>query len=445
MKLHFSWTCILLLLISACSESNPEQAENILGTSFKGEITRLESELDRFVMPEAKVELLAEGYDWSEGPLWLPSEQKLIWSDVPRNTIYQWTEAEGASEYLKPSGSTGTSSESSSEGSNGLLLNAAGNLILCQHGDRRVAIMQAPLSSPEANFITLADTWQGKRFNSPNDAAIGPDAAIYFTDPPYGLKKQADDPGREIAFFGVYKIDRTGEVSLMDSSLTRPNGIAFSPDMKRCFVANSDPEKAIWMVYDVNEQGDLENGKVFFDATDMVPQKKGLPDGLKVNSEGIVFATGPGGVLVFSPEGKHLGTIATGQAIANCAFNEDESVLFLTSDMYLASIRIKESTIAFRHMVYLNIKPDMDSIQMNTLMSQLERLGSIPGVIDYHIGTFKDLGDQRAFSEYELMIGMDFRNRHDYENYQKHPTHLEVKKALKDYLEAAPGAYDVSL
>jgi gluconolactonase len=336
------WTMgmLVLLLFAACSQDSQQQ-EPASTNSFKGKIIKLDPELDTHIAGDASVELLAEGYDWSEGPLWLPKQEKLIWSDVPRNTIYQWSEKGGASEYLSPSGLSQLADGSSSEGSNGLLLNAKGQLVICQHGDRRMAIMEADPGEPLAQFSTLTDNWKGKRFNSPNDAALGPDNAIYFTDPPYGLKGGAGNASREIPFFGVFKVDTLGNTSLMDSTLTRPNGIAFSPDLKRCYVANSDPEKAIWKVYDVDEKGDLINGRVFFDASSMVPDTKGLPDGLKVNQQGILFGTGPGGVLIFTPEGKHLGTIATGEAVANCAFDKGESMLYLTSDMYLARVKIK--------------------------------------------------------------------------------------------------------
>ncbi len=167
------------------------------------------------------------------------------------------------------------------------------------------------------------------------------DGHLYFTDPPYGLEKQENDPDKEIPFQGVYRVSPEGEIFLMTDELSRPNGIAFSPDFSKCYVANSDPERALWMVYDLDENKNFTNARVFFDATDMAPDNKGLPDGLKVNKEGILFATGPGGVLVFTPEGEHLGTISTAQATANCAFNADESVLYMTAHMYITRVALK--------------------------------------------------------------------------------------------------------
>lgn len=294
------------------------------------------------IIPEnALVEILAVGFEWTEGPLWLPSENKLIFSDIPSNSIFEWTENVGKKLYLKPSGFTGKKKREGEPGSNGLLLNASGELVLCQHGDRRLAKMEAPLSNPKAEFISLADNFEGKKLNSPNDAAFHENGDLYFTDPPYGLEKNVDDPKKELDFQGVFKLEKTGKVVLLTKELSRPNGIAFSPDFTKLYVANSDPNRAIWMVYDVDKNGLLKNGKVFFDATEMTKTLKGLPDGLKVHPNGWVFATGPGGVLVFTSQGEHLGTVFTGEATANCAFNEDFSELFLTADDYLLRVKLK--------------------------------------------------------------------------------------------------------
>lgn len=351
MKTCISLFVLLALVLASCGEDKKATSEDTNTQTAKstntnspdgyktiGTVERLSPLFDQYVKPGATVEVIAEGFDWSEGPLWLPAQQKLIWSDVPRNIIYQWSEGKPFSEYLKPAGYTG---EGNREGSNGLLLSPDGRLIICQHGDRRMAAMNGDPAFPVAAFKTISGHWEGKRFNSPNDAAYGPENTMYFTDPPYGLPGKDEDPDKEIPFNGVYKARSDGGADLMDSTLTRPNGIAFNTNMTRCYVANSDPERAIWKVYELDEANDLINGKVFFDATAMVATNKGLPDGLKVNRQGIIFATGPGGVLVFNPAGEHLGTIATGEAISNCAFNEDESVLYMTSDMYVARVRLR--------------------------------------------------------------------------------------------------------
>jgi gluconolactonase len=294
------------------------------------------------IIPEnAVVEVLADGFEWTEGPLWLPEENKLIFSDIPNNSVFEWSENEGIKLYLKPSGYTGKEKRGGEAGSNGLLLSPEGELILCQHGDRKVAKMAAPLLSPKAEYITLADNYNGKKLNSPNDAAFHKNGDLYFTDPPYGLEKNVNDPKKELDFQGVFKVGKTGEIVLLTKELSRPNGIAFSPDYKKIYVANSDRNKAIWMVYDMDEEGLLKNGNIFFDATDQTKSLRGLPDGLKVHSNGWVFATGPGGVLVFTSRGEHLGTIFTGEATANCAFNTDFSELFLTADDYLLRVKLK--------------------------------------------------------------------------------------------------------
>lgn len=299
-------------------------------------------ELHQVIAEKATIEILSDGFDWSEGPLWLPTEDKLIFSDIPKNAIFEWSEKGGVKRYLKPAGYTGTEKRGGELGSNGLLLNDKNELVLCQHGDRRMARMNAPLSSPKADFSTIVDNYEGKKLNSPNDAVYDNKGNLYFTDPPYGLAKSDKGTLKELDFQGVYKVDKTGAITLLTKELSRPNGLAFSPDYQKLYVANSDPQKALWMVYEVAEDGQLKNGKTFFDATDKVKTLKGLPDGMKVHRRGWVFATGPGGVMLFTTEGKHLGTLFTGEATANCAFNADQSELFMTADDYLLRIKLKK-------------------------------------------------------------------------------------------------------
>jgi gluconolactonase len=201
--------------------------------------------------------------------------------------------------------------------------------------------MDAPISSPKAVFTTLADRFQGARFNSPNDLVFHSNGDLYFTDPPYGMEKQFEDPGREIPYQGVFRRNTKDDVTLLTREMTRPNGLAFSPDEKRLYIAQSDRSAAIWRVFDMNADGTLGSSRVLFDATAMVATRKGLPDGLKVDTEGNLFASGPGGILIISPEGKHLGTIMTGQATSNCAFGDDGRTLYMTADMYLMRVRLK--------------------------------------------------------------------------------------------------------
>lgn len=331
---------ILVLFISISIISCSVKKEPAMNkTKTIGSIEKLDPRLDNIISSDAKIEVIGEGYNWAEGPVWVEKYQMVIWSDVPENTTYSWKEGEQAKVYLKPSGYTG---EGKREGSNGLLLSPSGQLVLCQHGDRRISIMEAPISAPAPNFKAIADNFEGKKFNSPNDAAFDKAGNLYFTDPPYGLPGQNDSPEKEIPFNGVYRATTDGKVTLLEKDLTFPNGIAFSPDYTKCYVANSDPKMAIWKVYDVDEQGNFQNGKVFYDVASLVSeQNPGLPDGLKINKDGILFATGPGGVLIFTPDGEHLGTIHPGVATANCAFNSDQTVLFMTAQNYMTKLALK--------------------------------------------------------------------------------------------------------
>ncbi|MCL4139111.1 UNVERIFIED_CONTAM: hypothetical protein GTU68_062493, partial [Idotea baltica] len=282
------------------------------------------------ILPEgAQIEILAEGFDWTEGPVWIAEEEMLLFSDIPPNAIYKWKEGEEKSVFLTPSGYTGKEKRGGEVGSNGLLLDPSGQLVLCQHGDRRMARLNASWDKPAPNFETLADKYDGKRFNSPNDATYHSSGDLYFTDPPYGLEKKTEDPAKEIPFQGVYRLDTEGTVHLLTDELTRPNGIAFSPDEKYLYVAVSDPVGAVWMVYNVEADGNISNGRVMYDATEKVgSENKGLPDGMKVDNKGNIFATGPGGVYVFNADGFPLGLIRTTQATSNCAFGNDGKYLY---------------------------------------------------------------------------------------------------------------------
>lgn len=304
-------------------------------------IERLDPALDRLVASDAAIEVLAEGYDWSEGPIWVKDGGFLLFSDVPQNVIHRWKPGEGAREYLRPSGYTGSTPRGGEMGSNGLTLDASGRLVICQHGERQVARMDAPLSAPQPKFTPLAARYEGKRFNSPNDVIFHSNGDAYFTDPAYGMPKQFDDPGRELPFAGVFRAGRDGKVTLLTRDMTRPNGLAFSPDEQRLYVAQSDETAAIWRVFDMKPDGTLGQGRVLLDATSMVKSRPGLPDGLKIDVSGNLFASGPGGILVLSPEGKHLGTILTGQATSNCAFGDDGETLYITADMYLLRVKLK--------------------------------------------------------------------------------------------------------
>ena len=347
-----SWSQVLVLAFAAAAGSQvilamvtPPQDKSAFPKPPG--IERLDPALDRLVAPDATIEVLAGGYDWSEGPVWVKSGGYLLFSDIPPNAIHRWKDGEGARLYLRPSGYTGTEPRGGEVGSNGLTLDRDGRLVLAQHGDRRIARMDAPLANPQPKFSTLADRYNGARFNSPNDLVFHSNGDIYFTDPAYGMEKQWDDPKREMDYAGVFRRARDGTVSLMTREMTRPNGLAFSPDERRLYVAQSDQNAAIWRVFDVRPDGTLANSRVLFDATSMTKERKGLPDGLKIDTQGNLFATGPGGVLVITPEGKHLGTINTGQATSNCAFGDDGRTLYMTADDYLMRVKLKTKGMGF--------------------------------------------------------------------------------------------------
>jgi gluconolactonase len=305
-----------------------------------GSIKRLDPALDALLAKDAVIEKLTKGFDWSEGPVWMPGDY-LLFSDVSQNTIFKWDARSGVSIFLQPSGYSGTEPRGGEPGSNGLTRDQQGRLITCQQGDRRVARWE------NGKFVAVADHFEGKRFNSPNDVVVKSNGDIYFTDPPYGLPKNVDDPSKEIPFQGVYRVSaKDGSVTLLTSEIASPNGLAFSPDEKILYVASSDPSKAIWMAYPVNADGTLGAGRVFLDVTDS--PEGGLPDGLKVDERGNLWATGPGGILIISSDGKHIGTLDTAEAMAtNCAWGDDGSTLFITTDKYLCRVRTKVKGAGF--------------------------------------------------------------------------------------------------
>ena len=305
-----------------------------------GTIERYDAALDSIISLNAKIEIIADGFDWSEGPLWVESQKMLLFSDIPPNTIYKWTEEKGKEVYLTPSGNSDTIKRGGEMGSNGLTLDKDGDLVLCQHGNRQVAKMDAPLDKPVPKYISLANNYKGKKFNSPNDLVYNSKEELFFTDPPYGLEKQMDDPKKEIPFQGLYKVKTNGEVILLVDTLTRPNGIAFLPGEKQLIVANSDPDKPNWYVFDVNGDS-LTNGKIFFSAAGYDKKLKGLPDGLKIDRNGNVFATGPGGVYFLNKEGKLLGKLELDNATSNIALSPDEKTIYITNDMYVLRLKMR--------------------------------------------------------------------------------------------------------
>lgn len=302
-----------------------------------GKIIYEDPSFEKLLPKDTKLEVLASGFDWSEGPVWVKNGNYLLFSDVPKNVVYKWDEKNGLSEFLHPSGYTGLGYYSDEPGSNGLIIDDKGRLVSCEHGDRRISAMPLTVGGK----VTLADNFNGKRFNSPNDIVQHAfNKSYYFTDPPYGLNKKQDDPSREINEFGVYRLAPDGKVTQVIKNLNRPNGLAFSPDGKILYVAQSDPEKAIWMSYPVLADGTAGDGKLLYDATPMTKAGiPGLPDGFKIDVDGNIWSSGPGGLLVISPQGKLLGRIEIPELTSNCNWGNDGSTLYLTVDGYVCRIK----------------------------------------------------------------------------------------------------------
>jgi gluconolactonase len=301
-----------------------------------GSIRRDDEALDRLIDPGAAIEVLAEGFVWSEGPVWIEDGACLLLSDVPGNVMYRWSEGDGLSVFLDPSGHPGPDTSGFAEpGSNGLIPGSPGTILMCDHGNRAVASLD--LATREKTF--LATHFEGRRFNSPNDLVRARDGTIYFTDPPYGLEGRNDSPLKELAWNGVYRLDPDGTVTLLTGALSYPNGIILSPDERTLYVALSDPARPVVMAFPL-ESGRIGEGRVFADFADVAGSgNPGLPDGMAIDESGNLFATGPGGVHVIAWNGRRLGLISTGTKIANCAFGEDGRTLFLASDTMLARVR----------------------------------------------------------------------------------------------------------
>jgi gluconolactonase len=332
MKKWFSIAIIAVL--AGCS--NNKQNYPTTGTWEK-----YDPALDSIISPDAKAEIIADGFDWSEGPLWIEKEKMLLVSDVPTNTIYQWTEEKGKQVYLKPSGYTDSLPRGGEMGSNGLTTDENRSLILTQCGNRQIARMDAPIGQPKASFISLANNYLGKKFNSPNDVVVNSKGTIYFTDPPYGLEFRMDDPKKEMPYQGVFQVKKSGQVVLITDTLTRPNGIAFLPGEKTLLVANSDPMKPNWYAFDVDDNDSVTNGRIFYSNEGYDTTLTGLPDGMKIDRSGNIFAAGPGGLWIFNKTGKLLGKLRLENAASNCSLSGDQKTLYITNDMYVLRLKMR--------------------------------------------------------------------------------------------------------
>jgi len=278
-------------------------------------IERVDARFDSVIAPGANAEVLASGFQWVEGPLWDARSGSLFFSDVIANTLYRWREGEGAKPFLKPSGYAGTAPFAGREpGSNGLAFDREGRLVLCEHGDRRVTRLEA-----DGSRTVLADRYQGRRLNSPNDVFVAPNGDLYLTDPPFGLPGSFDDPAKELPFQGVYRLRAgAGELELVTDQVRAPNGVSLSPSGEVLYVSNAERANPVWLAFPVGGDGKLGAGRVIFDARAWVEEGlAGVPDGLEVDAAGHLFAAAPGGVHVLAPDGTRLGTLWTGVATGN--------------------------------------------------------------------------------------------------------------------------------
>ncbi|HYE65587.1 MAG TPA: SMP-30/gluconolactonase/LRE family protein [Pyrinomonadaceae bacterium] len=298
------------------------------------EVVRVDPAIDPIVGPNPKIFKLAEGFKFTEGPVWVPDGEYLLFSDPNSNRIYKYTKDGQLSVFRQPSGYSGADiAEYAQPGSNGLTLDPQGRLTINEHGNHRVTRLEK-----DGSLTVLADKYEGKRLNSPNDLVYASNGTLYFTDPPFGLPKFFDDPRKELSFSGVYAIYK-GKLQLLTKELSGPNGIALSPDEKYLYVGNWDEKKKVVMRYEVKRDGTLARGQVFFDMTG-APGEDAI-DGIKVDRQGNLYVSGPGGLWVISSAGKHLGTIIAPKHIHNMAWgDEDGKTLYLCARTGLYRMRL---------------------------------------------------------------------------------------------------------
>jgi gluconolactonase len=318
-----------VLVLAGCSSAPPPAPAT--ESPSVGTILRLDPAFDALVPKDAKIERVATGFTFTEGPLWRP--EGLLWfSDVPGNVVRSVTPAGDVKVILQNAGGSVSAPPGAFIGPNGMIADKDGAVLLCQHGNRRIVRVNKDMT-----MTPYIEKFEGHRLNSPNDLVYRSDGALYFTDPPYGLLKQDEDPLKELKFNGVF-LYAGGKLKTLITDLTRPNGVAISPDEKTLYVANSDEKKRFWMRYDLAADGTVSNGRKFYDLADA--KEEGIPDGMKVDSQGNVYAAGPQGVWVFSADGKHLGTIKTGETPANCGWGDDGKTLYITATTSVYRIRV---------------------------------------------------------------------------------------------------------
>ncbi|WP_190811172.1 SMP-30/gluconolactonase/LRE family protein [Flagellimonas sp. S3867] len=318
---------LAFLLISSCGEQKKTKPQPKTFQTV-GKIERLDKALDDVISPHAVIEVLSTAHAWSEGPIWLKDEQKLVYTDVGHQKLYQWTEKDSVTLYLDMK-----DSDPERPGPSALLVDQNDSLVILRYGHGEAVRMKSSINNPTNDFEVFVDNYKGIRFNNTNDATFHSNGNMIMSDPP------PVEEGRLKA--AVYSISPLGEIEVVTDSLSSPNGIAFSPDEKTVYIANADWQHAIWIAADVDENGVISNGRKFFDATGNAPKEKGHPDGLKVNKKGVIFATGPGGVYILSQEGKHLGTILNDEFNTNCVLDDTEETLYITSGPKLMRVKLK--------------------------------------------------------------------------------------------------------
>ncbi len=330
----FRFLLLLIGLLNFMPDSRAQIEKQPLTT---GSIIYLDPQLEKLIPRTAKIEIIGSGFQHIEGPVWVKDSSILLFSDTKGQTIYRWAEGKKLSKFLENTGFTGRLPYGEEPGSNGLALDKNGNLLIAEHGDRRIAIY--PLNGKYGKR-TFTDNVEGKRLSSPNDLIVKSDGSVYFTDPPYGLPNKSIDSTKEVGWSGIYRTTKTGATELLNSRIPFPNGLAFSPDEKILYVSNSSQDTMQIWAFPVNSNGRLGIGKVFFNGSNLPKdQPKQVMDGLKADKQGNVWACGPGGLLIISPQGKLLGKVNTREVIANCAWSADGSTLYLAAGYVLCRLK----------------------------------------------------------------------------------------------------------
>jgi gluconolactonase len=334
--------------ISSCHHATVTEKKDSLVAVLQDTIKKvprhiriLDTEALKLIDSSAAIEIIADGFNWAEGPVYVPDGDYLLFSDIPANRVLKWKEGKGVTVFLEPSGYTGALPRKGESGSNGLLINKKGELVLCQHGNRQVVRMKSSLNNPRPEFEPIAAAYQGKKLNSPNDAVYAKNGDLYFTDPPYGLVHGMKDSTKELSFQGVYCVKPGGQVTLVTDKISYPNGIALSPDNKYLYISNSDHDNKEWTRFELNGAGQVIKESLFYRVSPEEGTMAGNPDGMKINSTGYIFASGPGGIWVFNPSGKVIARIYTGELTSNCFLDQAHHMLYMTCNSYVMRLRLK--------------------------------------------------------------------------------------------------------